>query len=86
MTSGTAVIAFFFRLSQKEDKELLTEGAKRAAKLRESVNLWIPWNNPEAFRGSAARRFGTAVVPHKKMWSLSMKYESTILCFVDRAF
>ena len=39
MTSGTAVIAFFFRLSQKEDKELLTEGAKRAAKLRESVNL-----------------------------------------------
>jgi hypothetical protein len=38
MTSGTAVIVFVFRLSQKEDAELLTEGANPVAKLCESVN------------------------------------------------
>ena len=38
MTSGTAVIEFVFRLSQKEDAELLTEGAKPAAKFCEFVN------------------------------------------------
>jgi hypothetical protein len=38
MTSGTAVTELAFRLSQKEDAELLTEGEKPAAKLCEFVN------------------------------------------------
>jgi len=38
MTSGTAVSEIVFRLSQKEDAELLTEGAKLAVRLCEFVN------------------------------------------------